>query len=253
MRFTNNNLVIVFSFRELIMLLDPYFSQQDREIIITAEQASTFAKKECRDFNPIHDPDSKRFCVPGDLLFSLALKEYGISESMTFNFTNMLGGSIPLNFPDANDPKIVITSAQDKAILEIERTGKVSKDIDLIESLIKNYVLFSGQNFPTLMMPLMKEHQVMFNPARPLVMYNSMNFEFDSLCLENPMRVALASSHLELDNKRGNNLLHFTIYDGEKIIGRGTKTMIIAGLKPYDHEAITAFSENYQARRNAFK
>jgi len=234
------------------MLLDPYYIQQDSNITISAEQASTFAKKECQDFNPIHDPDSKRFCVPGDLLFSLALKEYGVSESMSFTFTNMVGDNVPLNFPVAESDHIVVTNAQGKSVLEITKSGTTSHDLDLIESLIKNYVVFSGQNFPTLLMPLMKKHQVMFNPARPLVMYNSMNFEFDNLTLSNPLHVELADSQLEVESKRANEFLHFDIYDGDEVIGRGVKTVVVGGLKPYDHDSITAFAENYLANRNAF-
>ncbi|RBW46788.1 DUF3581 domain-containing protein [Psychromonas sp. B3M02] len=234
------------------MLLDPYYIQQDSNITISAEQASIFAKKECQDFNPIHDPDSKRFCVPGDLLFSLALKEYGVSKSMSFTFTNMVGDNIPLTFPEATSDDIVVTNAQGKSVLEINKSGETTQDLGLIESLIKNYVVFSGQNFPTLLMPLMKKHQVMFNPARPLVMYNSMSFEFDSLTLTNPLRVELAESKLEVESKRANEFLHFDIYDGDKIIGRGIKTVVVGGLKPYDHDAITAFADNYLANRNAF-
>ncbi|MEJ6123435.1 DUF3581 domain-containing protein [Vibrio sp. 2-Bac 85] len=234
------------------MLLDPYYIQQNDTITISAEQASHFAKKECQDFNPIHDPDSKRFCVPGDLLFSLALKEYGVSKSMSFAFTNMVGDSIPLNFPAAEGEDIVVTNAQGKSVLEITKSGATSHDLELLESLIKNYVVFSGQNFPTLLMPLMEKHQVMFNPARPLVMYNSMNFELDCLTFTNPLHVELAESKLEVESKRANEFLHFDIYDGEKVIGRGVKTVVVGGLKPYDHDSITAFAENYLANRNAF-
>lgn len=234
------------------MFLTPYYNQQEKQILVSAEQASTFAKKECHDFNPIHDPDNKRFCVPGDLLFSLALQEYGVSESMSFTFTNMVGDNMPLLFPKSDAKEIVVTNAQGKSVLEISRSGNVSNDPQLIESIIKNYVVFSGQNFPSLLMPLMKKHQVMFNPARPLVMYNSMNFEFDSLSLTNPLKVELAESKLEVEPKRANNFLHFDIFDGDKVIGRGIKTMVVAGLKPYDHESITTFTENYLARRNAF-
>ena len=137
------------------MLLDPYYTQQESSIKISAEQASVFAKKECQDFNPIHDPDSKRFCVPGDLLFALALKEYGVSESMNFTFTNMVGDSVALNFPKTDSDHIIVTNDQGKSVLEIKKSGKSSDDIELIESLIKKYVVFSGQNFPTLLMPLM--------------------------------------------------------------------------------------------------
>lgn len=234
------------------MLLDSYHNKQDDKILISAAQASTFAKKECQDFNPIHNPDNKRFCVPGDLLFALALNEYGISESMSFTFTNMVGDNTPLIFPQNNGEKIIVTNEQGKSVLEIEQSGNTNRDPTLIESLIKNYVVFSGQNFPTLLMPLMEKHQVMFNPARPLVMYNSMNFEFDNLTLINPLHVALADSTLEVEQKRANEFLNFDIYDGDKIIGRGVKTVIVGGLKPYDHTAITEFSEKYLAQRDTF-
>ena len=233
------------------MLLDPYYTQKDRTITITAEQACTFAKKECQDFNPIHNKDSKRFCIPGDLLFSLALKEYGASESMSFSFTSMVKDGVPLNFPKNSD-NISITNEQGKSVLEIEKAGDSNNNPDFIDSLIKNYVLFSGQNFPTLLMPLLEKHQVMFNPEKPLVMYNSMSFKFDNLDVTNHIHVKLADTYLEVENKRGNFFLHFDIYDDDKIVGRGIKTLVVAGLRPYEHEAITGCCDRYLAMRNSF-
>ena len=235
------------------MLLESYYTKRDNVVSISAEQASSFAKQQCHDFNPIHDPENKRFCVPGDLLFSLALNEYGVSESMSFTFTNMVGADMGLVFPEADGEQIIIRNEQGKSVLEINKQGSTSHDPDLIDSLIKNYVVFSGQNFPTLLMPLMKKHNVMFNPARPLVMYNSMSFEFDTLSLNNPVNVKLADSCFEVEPKRANNFLHFNIVDGEQTIGQGIKKLVVAGLKPYEHEAITAFSDAYEARRSAFK
>ncbi len=55
------------------MFLDPYHCEEDGFVRVGAEQASQFAKGVADDFNPIHDPDSRRFCVPGDLLFALVL------------------------------------------------------------------------------------------------------------------------------------------------------------------------------------
>ena len=78
------------------MLLAPFYTKNANLIRISAQQASNFAKLQCFDFNPIHDPDNKRFCVPGDLLFSLALNIYGVSESMSFTFTNMVGADMGL-------------------------------------------------------------------------------------------------------------------------------------------------------------
>jgi hypothetical protein len=235
------------------MLLESYYTKSDNVIRVSAEQASRFAKTQCHDFNPIHDPENKRFCVPGDLLFSIALNEYGVSESMSFTFTNMIGDNVGVCFPEDKGYHIVITNENGRSVLEINRQGSTSHDPDLIDSLIKNYVVFSGQNFPTLLMPLMKKHNVMFNPARPLVMYNSMSFEFDTLSLDNPVNVKFADSYFEVKPKRADNFLHFDIADGEKVIGRGIKKLVVAGLKPYDHETITAFSDNYEARRSAFK
>lgn len=235
------------------MLLESYYSKRDNVVTISAQQASNFAKQQCQDFNPIHDPENKRFCVPGDLLFSLALNEYGVSESMSFTFTNMVGADMGLIFPESDGDHIVINNEQGKSVLEISRQGNTSHDPELIDSLIKNYVVFSGQNFPTLLMPLMKKHNVMFNPARPLVMYNSMSFEFDTLALQNALNVKLADAYFEVEPKRANNFLHFDIADGENVIGRGIKRIVVGGLKPYEHEAITAFSDAYEARRSAFK
>ena len=235
------------------MLLASYYTKSGNMIRIPAEQASRFAKTQCHDFNPIHDPENKRFCVPGDLLFSLALNEYGISESMSFTFTNMVGDNVGVIFPKDAGDELIITNEKGKSVLEIKRSGKISHDASLIKSLIQNYVAFSGQNFPTLLMPLMKENKVMFNPARPLVMYNSMSFEFEKLSLENPLKVKLADAYFEVQPKRADNFLHFDISDGEKVIGRGIKKLVVAGLKPYDEQSITAFSDAYEARRTNFK
>ena len=49
------------------------------------------------DFNHIHDEDSKRFCVPGDLLFAVLLSKEGISQKMRFEFSGMVGDGIALS------------------------------------------------------------------------------------------------------------------------------------------------------------
>jgi len=234
------------------MLLAPFHTNKDNLIRVSAQQASDFAKLQCFDFNPIHDTDNKRFCVPGDLLFSLALNIYGVSEAMSFTFTNMVGADVGLIFPETDADDIVITNEQGKSVLEISRKGKINKEKSCIESLIKNYGPFSGQNFPTLLMPLMKEHGVMFNPARPLVMYNSMSFEFSRVDFDSEMHIELADSTLEVEPKRANSYLHFAIFDGEKRVGKGIKKLVMAGLRPYDHEVLSGFLSIYEARRDAF-
>ena len=73
------------------MKLRDYYSENDGFIQFSREQASRFAKNVAGDFNPIHDPDSKRFCVPGDLLFACSLANFGLSEKMHVRFSGMVG------------------------------------------------------------------------------------------------------------------------------------------------------------------
>jgi len=75
-----------------------------------------FAKEVAHDFNPLHDVDAKRFCVPGDLLFSMALEKYGLSQNMHFNFSGMVGHDVLLNFPDTDAELIDVNDNQGKPI-----------------------------------------------------------------------------------------------------------------------------------------
>ena len=61
------------------MFLDKYYSEVGTKVQFTRQQGSGFAKEIADDFNPLHDPDAKLFCVPGDLLFAIALAKYGLS------------------------------------------------------------------------------------------------------------------------------------------------------------------------------
>ena len=71
--------------------LTPYIDYDgDERITISAEQGSHFAKDVAGDFNPIHNTDAKRFCVPGDLLFAITLLRYGLRSKMDFRFLEML-------------------------------------------------------------------------------------------------------------------------------------------------------------------
>ena len=55
------------------MLLSDYYAIDAAGLRISADQASNFAKAIAGDFNPLHDPDNRRFCIPGDLLFTVLL------------------------------------------------------------------------------------------------------------------------------------------------------------------------------------
>ena len=233
------------------MFLDKFHSSNSNKVSISAEQGSSFAKTISNDFNPIHDADSKRFCVPGDLLFALVLGRYGISETMKFNFAGMVSADTELLFPESPGDHFAVTDAREKSYLEVTRSGKVSTNPEAIESLTKNYVFFSGQNFPHLLVPIMAENKVMINPQRPLVIYESMSLQFDSLELVEP-GVELVGNSFNLEGKRGEVQFELRIMDQGDQVGTGIKKLILSGLREYQQEAVDSLVEEYQASKDRY-
>jgi len=233
------------------MFLDDYCERDGEHVRITAEQGSRFAKEVAGDFNPIHDPTSRRFCVPGDLLFALVLRFYGLSREMTFRFRDMLGGNTVLRFPAEPDGAIAIADTTGKVCLDVERSGPRMATADAVEAFVRHYTAFSGQNFPHILQPLFKEHGVMFNPDRPFVVYDSMGFVLDEFARGAP-DAELTETTLDVGKKRADALLHFDIRVDGAHVGRGSKKLIISGLRPYDEAAMQGAMRAYEARREAF-
>jgi len=233
------------------MFLRDYY-HENGALLISRQQASDFAKKVAGDFNPIHDEDAKRFCVPGDLLFSLVLSKYGISQKMNFNFGGMVGDNTGLCFPELGTEKTVhINDLAGKQYLSIEREGAISKDPKLIHDLTCRYVEFSGQTFPHILVPLMAEHNVMLNPDRPMVIYENMRIDMLSLDILDP-QLELTDSTLSVDGKRGNVSLVFSIKSAGKIVGTGQKNLILSGLRQFEQENIDQLVNNYSDRKLAY-
>ncbi|GLS84769.1 DUF3581 family protein [Paraferrimonas haliotis] len=230
------------------MFLQPYFNESDQGAVISAEQASRFAKDVAQDFNPIHDPESKRFCVPGDLLFAMTLMKFGLSEQMEIQFQGMVGKETNLLFPDAFESSFELKDDKDKTYLSAQRSGETNTDAAVIERFIRHYVSFSGHNFTDVVLPLMKRHEVMVNPARPLVIYDSMGFEFDTLNLVAP-KLELIDTQLDINGKRGDATLLFAIVDQGKPVGKGKKTLVLSGLRPLCNDAIEQMCQEYALRQ----
>ncbi|VAW48554.1 hypothetical protein MNBD_GAMMA04-938 [hydrothermal vent metagenome] len=233
------------------MYLTPFYSANNSLITITPEQGSAFAKNVSDDFNPLHNPDSKRFCVPGDLLFSIVLARLGLSQNMSFHYTGMVGKDVTLIFPDTEESQFTIIDDNDKAYLNASREGRISHDITLIEQFSRAYVAFSGHSFPHILVPLMKKHDVMINPDRPMVIYESMAFELDTLALQSPT-LELSSSLLEVNGKRGLVRLEFDVLEAGKKVGSGFKTMVLSGLREYDQTVIDHLVARYEQSKQAF-
>ncbi len=233
------------------MFLSPYFSCSDQQFQFTREQASHFAKKIAGDFNPIHDEDSKRFCVPGDLLFAVLLKQQGISQKMRFEFAGMVSDGIALNIEQKCDKEAAVIDASGKEYLLMTREGHVSHDAEFIEHVVTNYVKFSGMNFPHIMVPLMEQQQAMINCQRPLVIYESMEVEFSRLDLHKP-EVSYTDATFDVEGKRGVVTMNFAFKEGDEVVGTGSKRMIATGLKPYEQDAIDDLVDRFNQRKSEF-
>ena len=156
------------------MNLEKYCSLEGSRLSFTRQQASDFAKTVAGDFNSIHDVDSTRFCVPGDLLFSVIIHHYGLRQTMGFSFSGMVGDDVTLILPEVDAREISIYDENDKKYLDVSTNGAQSHSADLIDSLTSNYVEFSGHTFPHVLVPLMLQNNVMINTERPLVIYDHM-------------------------------------------------------------------------------
>lgn len=233
------------------MFLKEFYDLHHGCVRISAQQASSFAKEVAHDFNPLHDVDAKRFCVPGDLLFSLVLDKYGLSENMHFVFSGMVGDSIPLNFPDSDAETFDVVDAQGKTYLQIQRSGAIGRDNVMIEALIRDYVEFSGHNFPYVLVPLLIKEQVMFNLDRPLVIYESMTLNFKRVDFSEP-KLEMLEPTMEVNGKRATAYLHFQFKSGDEVVGSGFKKLAVGGLRDYEAEPLQAFVDEYLARKHDY-
>jgi hypothetical protein len=153
-----------------------------------------------------------------------------------------------LIFPDWNESDLAISDSREKTYLSADRQGDLTQDQSIIEYLVRSYVEFSGHSFPYILVPLMQQHNVMINTARPLVMYQSMSLSLDRLDISAPM-VKFLDAQMDVDGKRGNVSLKFSINDGEKAIGRGEKRLVLSGLREFDQQAMDQLILDYEARK----
>ena len=229
--------------------LEPYHTKiPGGGFSFTRLQASRFAKLVADDYNTIHDVEAKRFCVPGDLLFALILVRLGLRRSMTFVFSGMVNDGVDLSVHEPEAEKLVIQDGRGKDYLHATWHGEASRDPELLEQVIRNYVRFSGHNFPHILQPLMASHQVMINPDRPLVIYESMSIHLNRLDIHAPV-VELSGSTLEVVGKRGNVTLNFRFLEGGEEVGTGEKRMVMSGLVPYDQAVMDHLIHLYDVRK----
>jgi len=232
------------------MFLDSFINETDGLIQVSRQQGSDFAKQLANDFNPLHDIDAKRFLVPGDLLFAIILQKRGISQNMKFKFSGMVSADTDFSLVELDENNLQIQSA-DKTCTEVEITGEVLTDENLISEIAKEYVRFSGKTFPSILVPLMERENVMINPARPMVMYQSMAISLKEFDIKNPT-LELAKQDISVEGKRGDVRIHFNVMSEGKIVGQGEKHLLLSGLRPFEKPVMDELSSNYEATKAAY-
>ncbi len=234
------------------MFLKEFYSGSNDSVSISAEQGDSFAKDIANDFNPLHDADSKRFCVPGDLLFALVLHKYGVSKKMNFTFAGMVGhGDVTLDFSETNESQFDIVGSNGKTILKVDRSGEHTQNELVVNAVIRGYVAFSGHNFPHILVPLMAKENVMININRPFVIYDSMTLEFDHLDFTDPT-IEMLDPELQVNGKRADAYFRFQIKADDKVVGKGFKKIVISGVREYEEQPMQEFVDNYLARKNTY-
>lgn len=230
------------------MFLNEFYSQKDSSFRFTQQQASRFAKTVANDYNKIHDVDNKRFCVPGDLLFAVSLAKFGLSKTMKIDFTGMVKNDTDLIFSPLLENKTAIMNSDQQTFMELELGGQSSHDEKIITKIIKEYVQFSGKNFPEIMVPLMRTENMMFNPARTLIMYKSMQINMTRVDVDS-IALVFDEAVMAVQGKRATVNFKFDFYDGDEKVGTGQKDMLLSGLIPYEESAMAGVIADYQAAK----
>ncbi|MFK7853102.1 MAG: DUF3581 family protein [Granulosicoccus sp.] len=258
------------------MDLSNYFSEENGAVSFAEEAASRFAKSVAGDFNPIHDPGSKRFCVPGDLLFSVLLHRYGAAKTTQVVFSGMLDGATKMMLPAAIDKHLDIVDGRERDLLSFKLEGVRITSEPFISALCEQYVKFSGQTFPDILVPLMKTANVMINPARPLVIYKDMSLSFndaaskvfneareanegtvdkqtpESLADRLTLRLSNEDTTISVDGRKGSVRLAFEILADGESIGNGEKNMVLSGLREFEEPAMQAIVDQYNQWRDNY-
>ena len=234
------------------MNLEQFYSKQGQQVSFSRQQASCFAKSVAGDFNPIHDIDARRFCVPGDLLFAVALVELGVSQTMRFDFESMVTEQTIISLPDPSLAVCCLVDQHNKPQMTVHRSGENTLDAMFVNNLIEKYVQFSGRTFPEILIDLMKKNNVMINPARPLIIYKDMAVHIDRFPA-GELKLEFAGAAMEVDGKKGSVKLEFDLFvDGQRI-GHGTKDMVVSGLRDYQQSEIDVIVSDYNMTKQAYQ
>ena len=163
----------------------------------------------------------------------------------------MVSDDVTLMLAEVNAREISIYDENDKKYLDVSSNGALSRNQDLIGSLTRNYVEFSGHTFPHVLVPLMQENNVMMNPERPLVIYDHMRISLDTLDIDS-IDVTLSNSTFRLYGKRGDVALNYDLCCNGERVGKGQKKMVVSGLREYEQVRIDEMIATYSEHKSRY-
>jgi hypothetical protein len=163
----------------------------------------------------------------------------------------MVNDAVTLILPKVNAREISIYDQNDKKYLDISTNGDITQDQSLIDTLIKDYVEFSGHTFPHVLVPLLKDHNVMINTERPLVIYDHMRISLDTLDIDS-LDLSYTKPQFRLYGKRGDVALNFDFHCNGEYVGKGQKKMVLSGLREYDQDKIDKLVADFNEKKNNY-
>lgn len=153
--------------------------------------------------------------------------------------------------PESMSREFTLTDGNGRRYLTISYSEPPALNTEFVAALTEQYVQFSGQTFPDILVELMRSENVMINPDRPLVIYKNMMVELER-CDVGQVELVFDEARLSIDGKKGEATLSFLITANGHSIGQGQKTMLLGGLRPYDQSAIDSIVLDYTSAKEAY-
>jgi len=211
---------------------------------IDKESGSNFAKDICKDLNPIHNVESKKFIMLGDFLFALYVNEYGFPKNREVIFKN----PIKINSLENSGLEVIVS----KEGIFVGNQKKVESSVEdflfFDESLLLQYCEISGSLFPDKLWGVFESSGLMPNFKRGIVMYTGVNFgfNFNLDSLYGDIELDLDNVDYEIVSNRLFLKANVKVDLNGENVGSICKNLVCLGCVDYNKEKFDFLVENYR-------
>jgi hypothetical protein len=98
----------------------------------------------------------------------------------------------------------------------------------------------------------MGKQEVMINPARPMIIYESMIINLNNIDIKSPT-LEFAEPSFEYAGKRGKITLRFNLLENGEKVGFGEKHMVVSGIREYCQSTVDDLIAFYNERKATLK